>query len=188
MVTKMTPLHTQSRGWMQSRSMMQMHTMVEAVLTLPDHPAAMTRPLSTAIIRRAETASSRAMTTTKIHAGIRPQLTNMDIVCDGIHEFAEIRDLVAVTGDVAVQKIAEGGQNKDGQGNGQVVGEIQVANEQKEGDQDYPEQCNFIGCVQKDSPASVSSISPIISPSATSVNRTGTKVPAGRSPAAVKYT
>ena len=75
----MTPLHTQSRGWMQSRSMMQMHTMVEAVLTLPDHPAAMTRPLSTAIIRRAETASSRAMTTTKIHAGIRPQLTNMDM-------------------------------------------------------------------------------------------------------------
>ena len=86
-----------------------------------------------------------------------------------------------MTGDVAVQKIAEGGQNKDGQGNGQVVGEIQVANEQKEGDQDHPEQCNFIGCVQKDSPASVSSISPIISPSATSDNRTGTKVPAGRS-------
>ena len=44
------------------RNMSTMHTMVLAVFTLPDQPAAITRPLSLAIIRRPLTANSRTRT------------------------------------------------------------------------------------------------------------------------------
>ena len=53
-----------------------MHTMVEAVLTLPDQPAAMTRPLSAATIRNPDTPNSRMMTTSRAQAGIWPISTN----------------------------------------------------------------------------------------------------------------
>ena len=46
--------------------------MVEAVFTFPDHPAAMTRPLSTATSRRPDTANSRAITITNAQSGKRP--------------------------------------------------------------------------------------------------------------------
>ena len=57
-------------------SMRTMHTMVEAVLTFPDQPAAMTRPLSAATIRRPDTPNSRTMTMSRAQAGIRPTSTN----------------------------------------------------------------------------------------------------------------
>ena len=57
-------------------SIRQMHTMVEAVLTLPDQAAAITRPRSTAMSRRAVTANSRTMTTSSTQAGKRPASTN----------------------------------------------------------------------------------------------------------------
>ena len=53
-----------------------MQTMVEAVFTLPDLAAAMTRPCSTATRRRPVTASSRAMTMKKAQAAIQPAWTN----------------------------------------------------------------------------------------------------------------
>ena len=53
-----------------------MPTMVQAVFTLPDLAAAMTRPCSTATSRRPVTASSRAMTTKKAQAGIQATSTN----------------------------------------------------------------------------------------------------------------
>ena len=50
----------------------QMHTMVLAVLILPDQAAAMTRPFSTAISRMPDTANSRTSTTARIHASMSP--------------------------------------------------------------------------------------------------------------------
>ena len=45
------------------------------VLTLPDRPAAMTRPCSTATRRRPLTTNSRATNTTHIHADMRSRST-----------------------------------------------------------------------------------------------------------------
>ena len=58
------------------RNMSTMHTMVLAVFTLPDQPAAITRPLSLAIIRRPLTANSRTRTISSAQAGIWPISTN----------------------------------------------------------------------------------------------------------------
>ncbi len=80
MVSTMTQLQTKSSiGTVVTASMRMIHTMVEAVLTLPDHAAAMTSPRSAAIIRRADTANSLASTTSSIHAAIRPHSTNTHI-------------------------------------------------------------------------------------------------------------
>ena len=76
MVTRITATQTRIRVGLGKASSRQMHTMVEAVFTLPDLPAAMTRPCSTAMSRRPVTASSRAMTTKKAQAGIQPTSTN----------------------------------------------------------------------------------------------------------------
>ena len=57
-------------------SIRMMPTMVEAVFTLPDLPAAMTRPCSTATRRRPVTANSRARTMKKAQPGIQPTSTN----------------------------------------------------------------------------------------------------------------
>ena len=61
------------------RNMSTMHTMVLAVFTLPDQPAAITRPLSLAIIRRPLTANSRTRTISSAQAGIWPISTNQSL-------------------------------------------------------------------------------------------------------------
>ena len=50
----------------------QIHTIVLAVLTLPDQPAAMTRPFSTATKRIPDTANSRSSTMASTHAAKCP--------------------------------------------------------------------------------------------------------------------
>ncbi|CAN3972926.1 translation initiation factor IF-3, partial [Dysosmobacter welbionis] len=84
--------HTQSvftTGGM-GRNISTTHTIVAAVLTLPDHPAAMTRPLSLAIIRRPLTANSRQMTMSSIQAGICPISTN--------HSMAAVTSILSARG------------------------------------------------------------------------------------------
>ena len=61
------------------RNISTMQTMVLAVFTLPDQPAAMTLPLSLAIIRRPLTANSRTMTMSRAQAGIWPISTNQSM-------------------------------------------------------------------------------------------------------------
>ena len=58
------------------RNISTTQTMVEAVFTLPDQPAAMTRPLSLATIRRPLTANSRSSTTSRAQPAICPISTN----------------------------------------------------------------------------------------------------------------
>ena len=53
-----------------------MHTMVLAVLILPDQPAAITRPFSTATRRIPDTANSRSSTTASTQPAIVPSSTN----------------------------------------------------------------------------------------------------------------
>jgi len=80
------------------RNMSTMHTMVLAVFTLPDQPAAITRPLSLAIIRRPLTANSRTRTISSAQAGIWPISTNQQcrrhqhFIRQRIGKLAEIRD------------------------------------------------------------------------------------------------
>ena len=61
------------------RNMSTIQTIVEAVFTLPDHPAAMTRPWSLATIRSPLTANSRTMTMRSAQAGICPCSTNQSM-------------------------------------------------------------------------------------------------------------
>ena len=94
-------------------------TMVTAVLILPDQAAAMTRCCSTAISRRPDTANSRNRTMATAQPGIAlfheeaHGGQHQHLVGQGIHELAEVGDLVIVPGDIAVQHIAETGQDKD---------------------------------------------------------------------------
>ena len=67
-----------SRGAGKS-SIRHRHTMVAAVLTLPDQPAAITRPCSTATRRMPDTANSRNSTIASTQPGIRPASTNQHI-------------------------------------------------------------------------------------------------------------
>ena len=76
MVTRMTPWHTKFSQWGMPKSIRQMHTMVLAVLTLPDQPAAMTRPFSTAMSRIPDTANSRSSTTASTQPTMSPVSTN----------------------------------------------------------------------------------------------------------------
>ena len=73
-----------------------MHTMVLAVLTLPDQPAAMTRPLSTATRRRPVTANSRATTMSTAQAGIMPLSTN--------HSMADTTSSLSARGSINLPK------------------------------------------------------------------------------------
>lgn len=66
-------------------SMSTMHTMVEAVFTFPDQPAAMTRPLSAATIRRPLTANYRMTTMSTAQAGIWPISTNHSMAATTRH-------------------------------------------------------------------------------------------------------
>ena len=77
MVTKITHWQTVFSQPGMPKRMRQMHTMVEAVLILPDQAAAMTRPSSTATIRNPLTANSRSSTTARIQAARLPSATKM---------------------------------------------------------------------------------------------------------------
>ena len=78
-VTTMTQTHTVFKTAGMGRNISTTHTMVDAVLTLPDQPAAMTRPASDASIRRPLTANSRQITIKSAHAGIWPISTNQSM-------------------------------------------------------------------------------------------------------------
>ena len=78
--TQMWLIHTA-----MGRNISTMHTMVEAVLTLPDQPAAITRPLSAATILRPDTLNSRMMTTSRAQPGICPISTNHSIAATTRH-------------------------------------------------------------------------------------------------------
>ena len=75
----MTATQTSRRVSLGMASSKQIQTMVEAVFTFPDLPAAMTSPCSTATRRNPVTASSRAITIKNAHAGIQPTSTNQTI-------------------------------------------------------------------------------------------------------------
>ena len=76
MVTRITPWHARFSQWGMPNSIRQMHTMVLAVFTLPDQPAAMTRPFSTAMSRMPDTANSRSSTAASTQPTISPVSTN----------------------------------------------------------------------------------------------------------------
>ena len=71
-------------------------TIVAAVFTLPDQPAAITRPLSLAIIRRPLTANSRSSTTSSAQAGILPCSTN--------HSIAAVTKILSARGSANLPK------------------------------------------------------------------------------------
>ena len=72
MVARMMIWHARfsQRGSAPKTIIRQMHTMVLAVFTLPDQPAAMTRPFSTATRRMPDTANSRSSTAARIQPAI----------------------------------------------------------------------------------------------------------------------
>lgn len=74
-VATMTAMHTTFKRLLWNTSIRHRHTMVEAVFTLPDHAAAMTRPCSTATRRMPETANSRSSTMARHQPGICPYST-----------------------------------------------------------------------------------------------------------------
>ena len=78
------------------RSIRQIQTMVVAVFTLPDQPAAMTRPLSTATSRSPVTANSLATTIRTVQAGICPASTN--------HSMAETTSSLSANGSMNFPK------------------------------------------------------------------------------------
>ena len=69
-------MHTQSSHSIANTSIRQSATMVDAVLILPLHAAAMTLPRSTAMRRSPDTANSRSSTAASAQAGKRPTDVN----------------------------------------------------------------------------------------------------------------
>ena len=92
----MTQTQTVFRMAGMGRNISTTHTMVDAVFTLPDQPAAMTRPLSEAIIRNPLTANSRQMTISSAHAGIWPISTN--------HSMAAVTSILSARGSANLPK------------------------------------------------------------------------------------
>ena len=108
--------------------------MVEAVLTLPDHAAAITRPCSTAT-------SGHLPDLDEVAHGRHDE----HLVRQRVHEFAEIRDLVVVAGDVAVHEIREARDHEHAEGGAARIGEIQIQDHKKYGDERHPRKGELIG-------------------------------------------
>ena len=179
--------HTQSVftiGGM-GRNISTTHTIVAAVLTLPDHPAAMTRPLSLAIIRRPLTANSRQMTMSSIQAGICPISTN--------HSMAAVTSILSARGSANLPKSVTRlyfrailpssmsvrlAMMKMASATHVAPGKPQYSTTMKTGIRIMRKSVNLLG---KFMDVYSSANSPVSSPSMTPVSRTVTKVPGSTS-------
>ena len=96
-VRRINSPQTVSKVWFSEKaSMAIMPTIVTVVLILPDQTAAMTRPRSTAIRRRPETANSRNNTIATSHPGICPTSMNQHI--------AESTRILSASGSINLPK------------------------------------------------------------------------------------
>ena len=67
------------------------------------------------------------------------------LVRQRVHELAEIRDLVVVAGDVAVHEIREARDHEHAEGGAARIGEIQIQDHKKYGDERHPRKGELIG-------------------------------------------
>ncbi len=122
MVTTITQTQTVFSQAGMGRNISTMHTMVEAVLTLPDQPAAMTRPLSRGHHPQSadgelpddddqQRPGGHLADLHKPQHGRRHQ----HLVRQRVGKLAEVRHQVVLPGDLAIQQVCEAGYDKDGQ-------------------------------------------------------------------------
>ena len=90
------------------------------IFALPQADAEITTPRPDAIERSPDTANSRPITTTTIHAGARPELDERDerrrdqeLVGDRVEQRAERRDLGAAASEPAVEEVGRDRRQED---------------------------------------------------------------------------
>ena len=112
-----------------------------------------TKEFRQALKRELETGVSLAKA--KFNAVKKLDLPDLDEVAHGrhnehlirqrVHEFAEIRDLVVVAGDVAVHEIREARDHEHAEGGAARIGEIRIQDHKKYGDERHPRKGELIG-------------------------------------------